>query len=139
MSNIFNQFAKSFVETSQGRIRTLPNGWVHSSAGSTNNQGVFLKPHVTQDGRQASLALSVLSAGNCPRPPLGTDAPHMSHGYSVPMKVCRKCPNHIKRRRRQPYPCCAILRKMRANGPSPAATLANMVEVAVNKVEEMMK
>lgn len=137
MSNIFNHIAKSLVEAANGRIQVCSNGWHFSDEGSTNNQGVFIKAYKSDDGRMASLSLHVLSTRNYPTPP--GDYPVMSRGGAVPMKVCRKCPHHIKRRRRQPYLCCAVLRKLRAAGPSPAESMADMLRQATEKAKDMLK
>lgn len=138
MSNIFNWFAKSLIEANNGKIHKYSNGFVFSDAGTTNNQGVFLKPSEAKDGRKISLALSVLTASNCPQPP--GDYPQSKRGgFWVPMKVCRKCPHHIKRRRRQPYPCCDVLRKIRANGPTPAQQMIKVMQDAVERTKEIIK
>lgn len=136
--NIFNYMAKSVIETANGRIHSTGSGWIFSDAGATNAQGVYIGPRPSKDGRPMSISLGVLTASNCPQPP--GDYPQGSRGgFNVPMKVCRKCPHHIKRRRRQPYPCCAVLREIRAKGPTPIEKMASIVESAKEKTAEMMR
>ncbi len=136
--NIFSMFAKDLVAASHGKIRVFQNGWEFNDKGVTNAQGVFLKAWSSPDGRMKSLALGVRSTNNCPKPP--GDYPQCDHGgYSVPMSACRKCPHHIKRARRQPYPCCAVLREIRQKGPGPAEQMMGMIQKATDQVAEMMK
>ena len=135
--NIFNQIAKSLIESAHGRIRTMSNGFSFSDAGTTNAQGVHIKACESKDGRMMSLSLGVLTASNCPKPP--ADYPEGSGGFKVPMKVCRKCPHHIKRHRRQPYPCCAVLREIRAKGPSPIEQFGAIMKSAKEKAAEIMR
>jgi len=137
-TNIFNVMGKSLVESANGKIRRLPNGWHFGNEGTTNNQGVFIKSYKTVDGKDASLTLGQLSAFNCPQSP-SEEYPRMKAGYSVPMKVCRKCPNHIPRRNGQPYPCCKILKEIRSNGPSPLQKMSNIIETAKDQVNKMME
>ena len=124
--NIFSQMAKSVIENSNGKIRTFPNGYEYSDAGATNSSGVHIPSSFDATGRPVSLSLGVLSTGSCPAPPAGGDYPNHKGmaGYWVPMKICRKCPHHIKRRRGQPYPCCAVLRKIRTERGTPAEQIS---------------
>jgi len=67
------------------------------------------------------------------------DYPVTDRGAWVPMKVCRKCPHHLKRRRGQPYPCCTILRDIARKGPSPAEQVNDLLGRAVAKTNEILK
>ena len=138
MSSIFNVFAKSLLDAQKGKINIYPNGWAFGNKGTTNAQGVYCKSHVSKDGRPVSLTLGVRSTSNCPQPP-SEEYPQLARGgFSVPMKVCRKCPNHISRRRRQPFPCCGLLRERAAKGPSPIEVMAGALNKAAQKAKEML-
>jgi hypothetical protein len=101
--NIFKQMARDMAAGYAGKINIYPNGFKFSDDGTTNAQGVWLKPSRSADGRLISLSLGVKTANGCPEPPPG-DFPQNDRGrYWVPMKVCRKCPHHIKRRREHEY------------------------------------
>jgi len=137
MSNIFAQMAKSLIESANGMIRVYPNGYKFDDRGTTNAQGVYLKPTVSADGRMKSIAIGVRSAANCPKPP--GDYPQSERGGAwVPMKVCRKCLHHLPRKRRHPYPCCAALREIRRKGPSPAEQFTTMLKTATDKAKEIL-
>ncbi len=138
MSNIFSYFAKSITEGHNGKLNIFPNGFEFRDGGTTNAQGVWLKPSRSADGRLISLSLNVRTVNGCPQPP--SDYPQNDRGrYWVPLKECRKCPHHVKRARRQPYPCCAVLRKLAREGPSPAQQVADVLTKAVEKTKELMR
>lgn len=137
--NFLKQMARDMAAGYAGRINVFPNGYKFSDDGCTNAQGVWFKPRRSADGRLVSLSLGVKTANGCPEPPVG-DFPKNDRGRCwVPMKFCRKCPHHIARRRGQPYPCCAVLRKMAQAGPTPAAQVADLMDKAVEKTRELMR
>ena len=131
MTNIFKQLGRSLAENYAGRIRTFPNGYKFSDAGTTNAQGVHIPATVEAGKRPRSLALGVISTHVCPSPPGDFPENSRTHGhYWVPMRVCRKCEHHIKRRRGQPYPCCAVLRENKRKGPTPVQSAVSIIETA---------
>lgn len=140
IGSVLGSIFKAQVETKNGAIRTCPNGYILSDKGWTNAGGVFLAPRTTADGRMASLRGGLRSATNCPKPP--GDFPVFvddrgTHNW-IPMKDCRKCPNHIPRTRGARYPCCAVLRAMASAEPSPAAKVKDVLQVAMERVREVL-
>jgi hypothetical protein len=136
--NPFNVFAKALVASYHGRIRTCPNGYEFGDGGTTNCNGVHFKSRPDKSGRMIRSKLNVLHTyGRCPQPP--GDYPVTDRGAWVPMTVCRKCPNHIKRRRRQPYPCCKVLRENAQKGPTPIEQFEKVVQGVVEKTKEVIK
>ena len=137
--NIFNQMAKHLAESANGKIVVYPNGYEFSDKGTTNSSGVYLKPTESASGQLISLSLGVRTASNCPLPPGKFPQNKKRPGlFWVPMKDCRKCPHHLKRRRGQPYPCCAVIRRLKASGPSPAEKMQEMLAGAVEKAKEII-
>jgi len=140
IGGILKQIAKDQAKYNDGEIHVLPNGYKFSDSGYTNPGGVFIAPHHTADGRMASLISGQRTATNCPQPPGDFPIFEDQHGRRcyVPMKDCRKCEFHLKRRRGQPYPCCALLRESRRGGPSPIAKVLDTLAEAAKGVNEIM-
>lgn len=138
MLGLFKQMARDMKAGWDGRINVYPNGFKFSADGCANAQGVHFKAKPDASGRMISLSLNVRTANGCPQPPPG-DWPQNNFGrYWVPLKECRKCPHHIKRRRGQPYPCCDVLRQLARAGPTPAEKFASVFEKAAEKVKEIV-
>lgn len=134
------QIAKDQAKHNAGELHTIPNGYKFSDAGYTNPSGVFIKPRPTADGHLASLVCGLKMVTNCPKPP--GDFPSFERDGEVkiyvPLKDCRKCEFHLKRKRGQPYPCCAMLREQRKHGPSPIAKAFGMLAEAKEAAKEIM-
>ena len=97
LGNLFKQMARDMTAGYNGKIVVYPNGFVFSDKGYTNPQGVSWKAKPDATGRLTSL-VHMQTANGCPQPP--GDYPKNDRGrFWVPMKECRKCPHHIKRRR----------------------------------------
>ncbi len=109
---------KSQEEFKAGAIHTLPNHWIFSDAGTTNANGYHLKPYVNKEtGRLMSL-VAKRGVSNCPGTPMAGDFPKMDNGsYSVPNRVCLKCPHHVNSVRPRGH-FCAELKRIRAEAPS---------------------
>jgi hypothetical protein len=134
--SIFDHFAKQLVQAQNGRIHWCSNGWVFGADGSTNRQGVYIRPCEDVQGRKVSLKLHQKTVINCPQPP-PVEFPQMNSGYNVPYGVCRKCPNYIPSRRRANYSCCAVLRE---TGPKWVAdTLMGVLSQASQKMKELTR
>lgn len=131
---------KAQAKVKNGAIHICPNGYILSDEGWTNASGVFIAARPTADGRMASLRGGLRSVSNCPKPP--GDFPIFvddrgTHNW-VPMKECRKCPNHIPSGRGANYPCCAVLREQAKGEPHPVAKASEMYDQAVERAKELL-
>lgn len=138
MMNFIKQMAKDMAAGYQGKLNVYPNGFKFSDKGATNISGVFFKARPSFDGRMTSLSLGVRTVNGCPEPPPGDYPQNDRRRFFVPLSECRKCPHHIKRRRGQPYPCCAVLRKLAQAGPTPVEKMAGALRSAEAKAKELL-
>ena len=85
-----------------GRVDVALCGYVFSDAGFTNQQGVFFKPFVDDNGMVISLARR--RTVRCPSAEKGASAPQLRGFHFIPESKCKKCEHRL------PRGCCALLR-----------------------------
>lgn len=134
------QIVKAEARKRAGEIHTIPNGYKFSDEGYINPGGVRIAPRPTFDDRQASLVSGQRTATNCPNPPGNFPTFKTDNGLHVyvPMKVCRRCPYHLKRTKGQPYPCCEVLRELQKNEPSPVSKAFSLLREAQERTKEIL-
>lgn len=140
IGGLMAQIVKAEARKRAGEIHTIPNGYKFSADGYINPGGVLIAARPTFDDRQASLVSGQRTATNCPNPP--GDFPTFKADdllrVYVPMKVCRRCPYHLKRAKGQPFPCCEVLRELQKNEPSPVSKAFSLLREAEERAKEIM-
>lgn len=137
-TNIFKSIIEAQIRFKHGRIHWSSNGWIFGFQGATNRQGVHIGARKDADGVDVSLGLNKRSTSNCPLREYQGVHPRTEDGYWVPAMKCRACVHHLKRRRGQPYACCAMLRDLRAAEPQPLEKLSEMMEQAADHVRKIL-
>jgi hypothetical protein len=137
IGKLISDWLKGCIAHRNGRIQTMPNGWIFSDKGCTNANGVFFAARPDATGRMMSLAPQKTTR-NCENPAMEGVYPKSHEGlFWVPFRHCRKCSHHRPRSRGKAYPSCAYLVQIRAGSPPPEMEVATAIADSVRQANEI--